>query len=107
MTLFLLEGGASTWEMSRCTLLSSRNAYLRHEDVGWRDCPGVQHLRRITCPPHEPVFPSFILPACRAAGAVTWFPVHCTSMNNTNRLVSGDNKGAASQVRLGSPPFSL
>ncbi|GAB4823044.1 hypothetical protein N2152v2_010090 [Parachlorella kessleri] len=30
-------------------------------------------------------------------GALTWFPVHCTSMNNTNRLVSADNKGAASQ----------
>jgi neutral ceramidase len=29
---------------------------------------------------------------------VTWFPVHCTSMNNTNHLVSGDNKGAAEQL---------
>jgi neutral ceramidase len=30
-------------------------------------------------------------------GAFTWFPVHGTSMNNTNELVNGDNKGAASQ----------
>lgn len=30
-------------------------------------------------------------------GAVTWFPVHCTSMNRTNQLISGDNKGAASR----------
>jgi len=30
-------------------------------------------------------------------GAFSWFPVHGTSMNNTNRLVNGDNKGAASQ----------
>ncbi|XP_002993682.2 neutral ceramidase 2 [Selaginella moellendorffii] len=30
-------------------------------------------------------------------GTVNWFPVHCTSMNNTNTLVSGDNKGAASR----------
>lgn len=37
------------------------------------------------------------LPACSARGLVTWFPVHCTSMNNTNRLISGDNKGAAEQ----------
>ncbi|CAG2107816.1 unnamed protein product [Medioppia subpectinata] len=29
-------------------------------------------------------------------GAVAWFPVHCTSMNNTNHLISGDNKGYAS-----------
>lgn len=30
-------------------------------------------------------------------GMVSWFPVHCTSMNNTNPFVSGDNKGAAAQ----------
>ena len=24
---------------------------------------------------------------------INWFPVHCTSMNNTNFLISGDNKG--------------
>lgn len=29
-------------------------------------------------------------------GVITWFPVHCTSMNNTNKLISGDNKGYAS-----------
>lgn len=28
----------------------------------------------------------------------SWFPVHGTSVNNTNRLVSGDNKGVASQI---------
>uniref|UniRef100_H2YVZ8 Neutral ceramidase n=1 Tax=Ciona savignyi TaxID=51511 RepID=H2YVZ8_CIOSA len=26
-------------------------------------------------------------------GMINWFPVHCTSMNNTNTLISGDNKG--------------
>lgn len=31
-------------------------------------------------------------------GMVNWFPVHCVSMNNTNTLVSGDNKGLASQL---------
>ena len=31
-------------------------------------------------------------------GLITWFPVHCTSMNNTNRLISGDNKGYASYL---------
>jgi neutral ceramidase len=30
-------------------------------------------------------------------GAFSWFPVHGTSMNNTNQLVNGDNKGAAAQ----------
>jgi len=24
---------------------------------------------------------------------INWFAVHCTSMNNTNSLISGDNKG--------------
>lgn len=32
-------------------------------------------------------------------GLLSWFAVHCTSLNNTNRLVSGDNKGAA-QIAL-------
>jgi neutral ceramidase len=31
-------------------------------------------------------------------GSVNWFPVHCTSMNNTNGYVSGDNKGYASYL---------
>uniref|UniRef100_A0A5K3FEN8 Neutral ceramidase n=1 Tax=Mesocestoides corti TaxID=53468 RepID=A0A5K3FEN8_MESCO len=29
-------------------------------------------------------------------GMINWFPVHCTSMNGSNRLVSSDNKGLAS-----------
>ncbi len=32
----------------------------------------------------------------RILGMVNWFPVHGTSMNNTNKLVSSDNKGLAS-----------
>lgn len=28
-------------------------------------------------------------------GMINWFPVHCTSMNNTNNLISSDNKGYA------------
>jgi len=32
-----------------------------------------------------------------AIGAFSWFPVHGTSMNNTNTLVNGDNKGTAAQ----------
>ena len=30
-------------------------------------------------------------------GVINWFAVHPTSMNNTNHLISGDNKGLASQ----------
>lgn len=29
---------------------------------------------------------------------MAWFPVHCTSINNTNSLISGDNKGVAAQL---------
>lgn len=32
----------------------------------------------------------------RPLGVLTWFAVHPTSMNNTNSLISGDNKGHAS-----------
>ena len=28
----------------------------------------------------------------------SWYAVHCTSMNNTNQLISGDNKGYASYL---------
>ncbi|XP_068227138.1 putative neutral ceramidase C isoform X1 [Palaemon carinicauda] len=31
-------------------------------------------------------------------GMINWFAVHPTSMNNTNTLISGDNKGYASQL---------
>jgi neutral ceramidase len=31
-------------------------------------------------------------------GSVNWFAVHGTSMNNSNHLVSGDNKGFASYM---------
>ena len=31
-------------------------------------------------------------------GMIDWFAVHCTSMNNTNPLISGDNKGYASYL---------
>ena len=34
----------------------------------------------------------------RGRGSVAWFPVHCTSINNTNDLISGDNKGVAAQL---------
>ena len=30
--------------------------------------------------------------------AHSWYAVHCTSMNNTNQLISGDNKGHASYL---------
>jgi neutral ceramidase len=34
----------------------------------------------------------------RLLGILNWFSVHCTSMNSTNRLISGDNKGYASYL---------
>ncbi|XP_005100690.1 neutral ceramidase isoform X1 [Aplysia californica] len=30
-------------------------------------------------------------------GMISWFAVHCTSMNNTNQMISSDNKGYAAQ----------
>ncbi|KAG7162528.1 Neutral ceramidase-like [Homarus americanus] len=42
-------------------------------------------------------------------GMVNWFAVHPTSMNNTNKLISGDNKGYASQLfeKAMNPPGTL
>ena len=41
---------------------------------------------------------NFFNDAGQALGVLNWFAVHPTSMNNTNLLISGDNKGAASQI---------
>lgn len=41
-------------------------------------------------------------------GVITWFAVHPTSMNNTNTLISGDNKGLASlmfESKLNGPDY--
>ena len=35
---------------------------------------------------------------CTPLGLINWFAVHPTSMNKTNHLVSGDNKGYAAQL---------
>ena len=60
--------------------------------------PRRSHLPLPPLPSH--CYPSALLSVplpCRAVGAFSWFPVHGTSMNNTNTLISGDNKGAAAQ----------
>ena len=44
---------------------------------------------------------------CRGLGAISWFPVHCTSINNTNSLISGDNKGVASQASRARRPSPI
>ena len=41
---------------------------------------------------------NFFSAAGEPLGVLNWFAVHPTSMNNTNHLISGDNKGAASQM---------
>jgi len=40
----------------------------------------------------------FVTSAGREIGALNWFAVHPTSLGNTNRLISGDNKGYASYL---------
>ncbi|MEV0295865.1 neutral/alkaline ceramidase [Nocardia sp. NPDC050710] len=56
-------------------------------------------------PADKQYFPAGIDPAVtalsivkggRQVGAITWFATHNTSMSNTNRLISADNKGYAS-----------
>lgn len=43
----------------------------------------------------EMVLLKFMDQSNNGIGMINWFPVHCTSMNNTNNLISSDNKGYA------------
>jgi neutral ceramidase len=47
---------------------------------------------------HEMVLLRFENEKGNGVGMLNWFSVHGTSMNNTNKLVSGDNKGYASYL---------
>lgn len=38
----------------------------------------------------------FVTPKNKLIGAIHWYPIHPTSMNNTNTFVSSDNMGYAS-----------
>lgn len=42
------------------------------------------------------MFESVLLLFLFSLSMYSWFPVHCTSMNNKNSLISSDNKGVAS-----------
>ena len=44
---------------------------------------------QIICPPLNPN------PDNKIMGLINWFAVHATSMNATNKLISGDSKGLA------------
>jgi neutral ceramidase len=48
------------------------------------DTDKEMHVLKLVDSEHEPI------------GMISWFAVHPTSMNNTNTLISGDNKGVAS-----------
>lgn len=47
---------------------------------------------------HEMTLLKIESPSGAEIGLVTWFPVHGTCMNNTNELISSDNKGRASTL---------
>jgi len=46
----------------------------------------------------EMVLLKFVDASGKGVGMINWFPVHCTSMNNTNTLISSDNKGYAEML---------
>ncbi|KAJ3149490.1 Neutral ceramidase [Irineochytrium annulatum] len=61
---------------------------------------------------HDEYFPVLtVRNSNRLRGVASWFGVHGTSMNETNELISGDNKGASSyfyendQRKAGNPSF--
>ena len=58
---------------------------------------------------HEMVVLKMVDTKGNGIGMIDWFAVHCTSMNNTNSLISGDNKGHASYLmeEAMSPPGTL
>jgi neutral ceramidase len=67
----------------------SKSAYLKNPDADpapERDTDKLMTLLKFNCEDGTEV------------GMVNWFAVHCTSMHNSNRLISGDNKGYASYL---------
>lgn len=86
---------------------SKREAVIR---VAAGDLHGISHNRSPTAyrlnPPEElkkyaydydpeMVLLRFDTPSGQPIGLITWFPLHGVSLNNKNRLISGDNKGVA------------
>lgn len=67
----------------------SRSAYLKNPDAD--PAPGHDTDKRMT-------LLRFDRADGKEVGMLNWFAVHCTSMHNSNHLISGDNKGFASYL---------
>ncbi|ONM50395.1 neutral/alkaline ceramidase [Nocardia donostiensis] len=74
-------------ELHDASVNRSRTAFDRNPDEDKRHFPAAIDPAVTTLSLHK---------GGRRVGAITWFATHNTSMTNTNRLISSDNKGFAS-----------
>uniref|UniRef100_A0A183TK10 Neutral ceramidase n=1 Tax=Schistocephalus solidus TaxID=70667 RepID=A0A183TK10_SCHSO len=73
-----------------------KNASINRSPLSYLNNPSSERSRYSANVDQEMTLLKFLADDGRELGMISWFSVHGTSMNNTNRLVSSDNKGMAS-----------
>lgn len=74
------------------------NANINRSPTAYANNPAEERARYANNTDHEMVLLRFDGADGTEIGMLNWYAVHGTSMNNTNRLISGDNKGVASML---------
>ncbi|KAL7059867.1 hypothetical protein AAHC03_013786 [Spirometra sp. Aus1] len=72
------------------------NASTNRSPLSYLNNPSSERSRYSANVDQEMTLLKFLADDGRELGMINWFSVHGTSMNNTNRLISSDNKGMAS-----------
>ncbi|KAJ1566672.1 hypothetical protein HK405_008888, partial [Cladochytrium tenue] len=93
----LIANGANTAIQFGSALLA--NASINRSAPSYLNNPASERAKYTTNVDEDIVVLSVTNPSTGVLrGASSWFAVHGTSMNNSNLLISGDNKGAASYL---------
>lgn len=66
--------------------------------TAYNNNPAAERARYAANTDKTMVLLKFVTSTGKEIGALNWFAVHPTSLGNTNRLISGDNKGYASYL---------
>jgi len=66
--------------------------------VAYNNNPATERARYAANTDKSMVLLKFVTSTGKEIGVLNWFAVHPTSLGNTNRLISGDNKGYASYL---------
>jgi neutral ceramidase len=75
-----------------------QDANINRSPVAYDNNPAAERARYTDNVDKEMTLLRFENEAGDPLGSLNWFAVHPVSMNNTNRLISGDNKGYASML---------